>query len=250
MTGALAVVGLGPGGPEHRTPAAGRALAQSEILLGYATYLDRIVLAQGQSRIPSDNREELDRARHALALAAEGRRVAMVSGGDPGVFAMASAVMEAIEHGPPEWRSLALEVIPGVTAMLAAASRLGAPLGHDFCALSLSDNLKPWDLVIARLTAAAAAGFTLALYNPASSARPWQLGAAFEALSRVLPVTVPVAFVTAACREDEHIVITDLAHADPRIAGMRTLVVIGTEKSRLIERPGLPPLFYAPRSAS
>ena len=181
MSGWLRVVGLGPGGPEHRTPAADAAIGSAELLLGYATYLDRVVARDGQVVVATDNREELERARHALTLAAEGRRVAMVSGGDPGVFAMAAAVMEAVESGPAAWRSVAIEVVPGVTAMLAAASRLGAPLGHDFCAMSLSDNLKPWALVLSRLRAAASAGFAIALYNPSSRARPWQLG---EALGR------------------------------------------------------------------
>ena len=250
MTGSLHVVGLGPAGPEHRTPAAESALTGAEMLLGYGTYLDRVVPRAGQTVLPTDNREELDRARHALGLAAAGHTVAMVSGGDPGVFAMGSAVMEAIEHGPPAWRSVTIEIVPGVTAMLAAASRLGAPLGHDFCAISLSDNLKPWTLVLARLRAAASAGFSIALYNPASRARPWQLGEALAALREVVSGSVPVAFVTAALRTDERVVLTTLARADPELADMRTLVVIGTETSRIVERPGLPPLFYAPRSAS
>ncbi len=226
------------------------ALASAEMLLGYGAYLDRIVPSAAQVVLPTDNREELDRARHGLALAAEGRRVAIVSGGDPGVFAMASAVMEAVDHGPVRWRSIEIGIVPGVTAMLAAASRLGAPLGHDFCAMSLSDNLKPWPLVLARLQAAASAGFTLALYNPSSRARPWQLGEALAALCGVLPGSVPVAFVTAATRPDERIVLTTLDRAGGQAADMRTLVVIGTEQSRVVERPGLAPLFYAPRSAS
>ena len=250
MSGWLRVVGLGPGGSEHRTPAADAAIGSAEMLLGYGAYLDRVAPAEGQIVVATDNREELDRARHALALAVDGRRVAMVSGGDPGVFAMASAVMEAIERGPAAWRAVDVGVVPGVTAMLAAASRLGAPLGHDFCAMSLSDNLKPWSLVLERLRAAAGAGFTIALYNPASRARPWQLGGALEVLREVLPGSAPVAFVTAAWRADERVVLTTLASADPSDADMRTLVVIGTASSRVIERPGLPPLFYAPRSSS
>jgi precorrin-3B C17-methyltransferase len=245
----LCVVGLGPGGPEHRTPAADAALASAELLLGYGTYLDRVVARDGQVVVSTDNREELERARHGLALAADGRRVAMVSGGDPGVFAMAAAVMEAVEGGPAAWRSVAIEVVPGVTAMLAAASRLGAPLGHDFCAMSLSDNLKPWALVLSRLRAAASAGFAIALYNPASRARPWQLGEALGTLREVLGGDVPVGFVTAATREDESVVLTTLGEADPSVADMRTLVVIGTAASRVIERPGMGSLFYSPRSA-
>ena len=250
MSGSLHVVGLGPAGPEHRTRQAEAAVASAEMLLGYGAYLDRVVAGPGQVVVATDNREELDRARHGMALAAEGRRVALVSGGDPGVFAMGAAVMEAIEGGPVAWRSVPVEIVPGVTAMLAAASRLGAPLGSDFCAMSLSDNLKPWPVVLARLLAAAAAGFSIALYNPASRARPWQLGEALDRLRGVLPGRVPVAFVTAALRADERVVLTTRKGADPSAADMRTLVVIGTEASRVIERPGLTPLFYAPRSVA
>ena len=133
--------------------------------------------------------------------------------------------------------------------MLAAASRVGAPLGHDFCAMSLSDNLKPWDLVLDRLQAAARAGFSIAIYNPSSAARPWQLGEAFAALRGVLPGSVPVALVTAAWRADERVAITTLEAADPMLADMRTMVIVGTQASRVVKRPGMTPLFYAPRSA-
>ena len=178
-SGSLTVVGLGPGRcrAADRTRA-GRALDAAEDLIGYFPYVARVPERPGLTRHASDNRVEVDRARHALELAAAGRRVAVVSGGDPGVFAMAAAVFEAVEHGDPAWRDLAITVEPGITAMLAAAARLGAPLGGDFCALSLSDNLKPWDVVTARLEAVLRADFVIALYNPISSARPWQLGAA------------------------------------------------------------------------
>src|SRR3984885_14983257 len=158
MTGSLAVVGLGPGHPRYLTPEADAALAAAQALYGYGPYLDRVPVRPDQSPHASDNREERDRAGAALRHAAQGARVAVVSGGDPGVFAMAAAVCEAIEAGPDSWRALDLEIIPGVTAMLAVAARIGAPLGHDFCALSLSDNLKPWALIERRLHAAATAG--------------------------------------------------------------------------------------------
>jgi len=176
--------------------------------------------------VASDNREELARAKEALAKAAEGHAVAVVSGGDPGVFAMAAAVCEAIEAGPDEWRALDVAIVPGVTAMLAVAARCGAPLGHDFCAISLSDNLKPWDLIELRLLAAAGAGFVIALYNPISKARPWQLGRAFEALAAVLPGTVPVIFGRAAGRPDERIEVVPLALADPAKADMATCIIV------------------------
>lgn len=240
----LHIIGLGPGAPDLLTPRAAAALAQATDLVGYGPYVDRVPGAA--IRHASDNRGELDRARHALTLAAGGRRVAVVSSGDAGVFAMASAVFEAIEHGPPPWRALEVEVIPGISAMLAVAARVGAPLGGDFCAISLSDNLKPWDVVLARLRAAAAAGFAIALYNPLSHARPWQLGAAFAALRDVLPGTVPVVFATAVSR-DERVDIATLAEADPARADMRTLVLIGTEATRTIRHAG-GVWIYAPRS--
>ena len=174
----------------------------------------------------------------------------MVSSGDAGVFAMASAVFEAIEHGDAAWRALDVRVIPGISAMFAAAAAIGAPLGHDFCAISLSDNLKPWELVLKRLRAAAEAGFVIALYNAASKARPWQLGAALELLRDILPPTTPVIFATAISRPEQRIVIAELRAADAACADMRTILLIGTAATRRIARPGAPDWIYAPRSAS
>ena len=191
------------------------------------------------------------RARAALALAAGGRRVALVSGGDPGVFAMAAAVCEAIEAGPEAWRRLEVAVVPGVTAMLAVAARCGAPLGHDFCAISLSDNLKPWETVEARLRAAAAAGFVIALYNPVSRARPWQLGRAFEVLREALPPETAVVFGRAAGRADERIAVVPLAEADARHGrhgDLRHRRLGGDADGR--RAAALPPLVYTPRFAA
>ncbi len=246
----LHVVGLGPGAAELQTPQAGAALAQATDLVGYAAYLARVPERLGQRRHASDNREELARARHALALASEGRRVAIVSSGDAGVFGMASAVFEAIEHGDPAWRALHIEVIPGISAMFAAAARIGAPLGHDFCAISLSDNLKPWDTVLARLGAAARAGFVIALYNPLSRSRPWQLGAAFDELRTILPPTTEIAFATAVSRPDERIETCTLAQADPARADMRTLVIVGSAATRRIARGDGGAWLYSPRGAT
>ncbi len=247
MSGKLFLVGLGPGDPGMRTPQADAALSLATDLVGYGPYLDRVPDRAGLVRHASDNREEISRARHALALAQAGRRVAVVSSGDAGVFAMASAVFEAIEHGPAEWRGLDVEIVPGISAMFAVAARIGAPLGHDFCAISLSDNLKPWEVVVQRLTAAAGAGFVLALYNPISRARPWQLGAAFTLLRGILPPATPVVFATAVSRAEEAIDIVPLADADPARADMRTLVLVGTAATRRIERPGGAPWIYTPR---
>lgn len=247
--GWLRVIGLGPGDAALTTPEASAWLAAATDLVGYASYVDRVPDRAGLRRHPSDNRVEVERAAHALGLAASGHRVAVVSGGDAGVFGMASAVFEALEAGPPGWRALDVAVVPGVSAMLAAAARLGAPLGHDFCVLSLSDNLKPWALIAHRLRHAAEGGFAIALYNAASRARPHQLGAAFGVLREVLPGGVPVAFATAVSRPDERVSLTTLAQADPAEANMRTLVLIGTEATRIVMRPDGGAWVYAPRRA-
>jgi precorrin-3B C17-methyltransferase len=249
MSGKLWIVGLGPGDAAMQTPQATAALAEATDLVGYFPYVDRVAQAPGQVRHASDNREELDRARLALTLAAQGRVVAVVSSGDAGVFAMASAVFEAIDQGDPAWRALNVEVVAGISAMFAAAARVGAFLGHDFCAISLSDNLKPWALVLRRLRAAAEAGLVMALYNPLSRARPWQLPEAFGVLREILPPTTPVVFATAVSRPEEQLDVVDLAAADPARADMRTLVMVGTAATRRIERPGRAPFVYTPRFA-
>ena len=249
MSGLLTVVGLGPGDARWLTPAADAALAAADALFGYGPYLDRAPVREGQSRHPTDNRQEALRACAALERAAAGSKVALVCGGDPGVFAMAAAVCEQIESGPAAWRTLDVEIVPGITAMLAVAARVGAPLGHDFCALSLSDNLKPWPVIERRLDAAAQAGFVIALYNPISQARQWQLAAAFERLRRYLPATTPVVFGRAVGRVDEAIAVTTLQSADASNADMATLVIVGSAETRLVPRPGHTPLVYTPRSA-
>ena len=248
MIGRLMVVGLGPGGERSLTQEAREALEASEALYGYGPYLDRIPPREGQARYASDNREETARAEAALHHAAAGAQVAIVSGGDPGVFAMAASVCEAVESGPEAWRALDIVVVPGITAMLAVAARAGAPLGHDFCAISLSDNLKPWELIERRLDAAASAGFVIALYNPVSRARPWQLAKTFGLLAQHLPASTPVIFGRALERPDESLVISTLADAGAVSADMATLVIVGSKETRLIARPGQRPLIYTPRS--
>lgn len=234
MTGTLSVVGLGPGPACWLVPEATEVLAAASDLVGYAPYLDRVPARDGQRRHASDNRVEIDRARHAFALAAEGRRVAVVSGGDPGIFAMAAAVFEALESGDPAWTAIPLGVVPGVSAMQAAAARLGAPLGHDFCVMSLSDNLKPWDVVERRLRAAADGDFVIALYNPASRARPDRLADAFSLLRNLKNPATPVAFARAIGRPDEAMRVTTLALADAALADMSTLVLIGSSETRIV----------------
>jgi precorrin-3B C17-methyltransferase len=254
VSGHLAVVGLGPGDARCLTPEADEALAAAQAVYGYGPYLDRVPPRPNQTRHASDNREERARAAAALAHAAQGARVAVVSGGDPGVFAMAAAVCEQIEAGPESFRALDIVIVPGITAMLAVAARIGAPLGHDFCALSLSDNLKAWGLIEQRLEAAAGAGFVLALYNPVSRARPWQFGAAIELLRRRLPPSTPVVFGHAVTRPGEHIDITTLDRADAAYAAgqvdMATLVIVGSRETRVVIRAGRPPLVYTPRAGA
>ena len=248
MSGSVTVVGLGPGDPSLLTESARRALDAATDLIGYFPYVARVPERDGLVRHGSDNRVEVDRARHALSLAAAGRHVAVVSGGDPGVFAMAAAVFEAVEQGEQGWRDLAITVEPGITAMLAAAARLGAPLGGDFCAMSLSDNLKPWPVVTARLEAVLKADFVIALYNPISSARPWQLGAALELAAGIRPAETPVMFARAVSRPDEAIRVTTLAEAPSAPADMATMVILGASGTRLIPREGRPPFVYTLRT--
>jgi precorrin-3B C17-methyltransferase len=242
VTGSLVIVGTGPGKAELMTPATSAALARATDLVGYGPYLERVPARPGQQRHASDNRVELDRARHALALAAFGKHVAVVSGGDPGVFAMAAAVFEAVETGEPAWRKLDIRVEPGVTAMLAAAAEVGAPLGGDFCAISLSDNLKAWTTIERRLSAAAEADFVIALYNPASKARPRQLGEALELLRSKKKAETPLLFIRAAGTPEATVVCTTLGAADASSADMRTIVIVGASTTRRIGR-----WVYTPR---
>jgi len=249
MSGMITVIGLGPGSVSQLTPEAADALQAADVVYGYGPYLDRVPAREGQRREASDNGEEIDRATRALTEAAQGANVAVVSGGDPGVFAMAAAICEALERGPSTWRDLDLAVVPGITSMLAVAARVGAPLGHDFCALSLSNNLKPWAVVEKRLKAAASAGFVIALYNPISRARPWQLQRAFEILRAHVPANTPVVFGHAVGRADERILITILEAADVSEADMATCIIVGSSETRLVARPRGPALVYTPRSA-
>jgi precorrin-3B C17-methyltransferase len=249
VSGRLYIVGLGPADERWLTNEAQEALAHAQDIIGYAPYVARAPLREGQTRLASDNRVELDRAREGLQRAQAGRIVAIVSGGDPGVFAMAAAVFEAVDHGPAEWRDLDIRVLPGVSAMQAAAARLGAPLGHDFCAISLSDNLKPWDVIEKRLEHAARGDFVIALYNPASRARPTRIADAFALLRRFLPGETFVALAKSVGREAEDIVLAQLDNVDPAQVDMSTLVVIGASGTRRIARQGQRDWVYSSRKA-
>jgi precorrin-2 C20-methyltransferase/precorrin-3B C17-methyltransferase len=249
--GRLTVVGLGPGGDGFTSPDARTALAAATDLVGYGPYLDQVPADVGGRRHPSDNREEADRARFALDLAAAGGVVAVVSSGDPGVFAMASAVWEQLDE-PAErdrWADVEVDVTPGITAAQAAAARVGAPLGHDFCVISLSDNLKPWELVERRLAAAASADFVLALYNPRSRARPWQFARAMEIVGEHRDPTTPVVVATDVTRPGETITVVALADATGVDVGMRTVVLVGSSTTRWFDRDGRT-VVYTPRRAA
>ncbi len=246
--GRLDIIGLGPGPERWLTMETPAILALATDVVGYGPYLDRVRIRSGQKRHVSDNREELARARHALALAADGAHVAIVSGGDPGVFAMAAAVFEALEAGETRWREIEITVHPGISAMLAAAARLGAPLGHDFCAISLSDNLKSWNVIEQRLRAAAMGDFVMALYNPASKARPGLIHDAFALLRELKPAETIIGFARAIGRADEKLTLTTLAEADPAIADMSTLVLVGAHATRSFEACGRR-WIYTPRGS-
>lgn len=249
--GWLAIAGLGPGAEGMVTPQVQAALAEATDVVGYIPYVRRVPERPGLTHHGSDNRVEIARARDALRLAAGGRRVVVVSSGDPGVFAMASAVFEALEAGPEDWRALDIRVLPGITAMLAAAARAGAPLGHDFCAINLSDNLKPWPVIDRRLRLAVQADFAIALYNPRSQARPEGFGQALALLRAVCEPARVLIFARAVSTPDEALRVVPLAEATPEMADMRTVVLIGSSQTRIIARPegvGGAPLVYTPRS--
>lgn len=247
--GWIAIAGLGPGSEAMVTPQVSDAIAQASDVIGYIPYVARVAPREGLTLHPSDNRVEIDRAVHALTLAAAGRRVVVVSSGDPGVFAMAAAVFEALESGPPAWRDLRIDVLPGITAMLAASARAGAPLGHDFCAINLSDNLKPWGLIERRVRLAVEADFAIAFYNPRSKARADGFAAILRLLRGICGDERPVLFARAVSTPDEHLQVVPLSQAKPEMADMRTMVIVGSSATRIIARAA-GPILYTPRSAA
>lgn len=243
MSGWLVVAGLGPGADALVTPEVQAALAEATDIVGYIPYVARVAPRPGLRLHASDNRVELDRARHALDMAAAGHRVVVVSSGDPGVFAMASALFEALE-GVPAYQTLDIRILPGITAMLAAAARIGAPLGHDFCAINLSDNLKPFAVVEHRLRHAAQGGFAMAFYNPRSASRPHQFARVLEILREECGDDRLIAFARAVSTPEERITTVTLAEARPEMADMRTVVIVGNAATRRVG-----PWVYPPRSA-
>ncbi|MCC9597079.1 MULTISPECIES: precorrin-3B C(17)-methyltransferase [unclassified Rubrivivax] len=243
MTGWVTVAGLGPGAETLVTPEVSAALAEATDIVGYIPYVARVAARPELRLHASDNRVEVERARHALELAAAGARVVIVSSGDPGVFAMAAALFEALEAAP-QHQQLDIRVLPGITAMLAAAARAGAPLGHDFCAINLSDNLKPWALIEARLRAAAQADFAMAFYNPRSRSRPEGFARVLELLRDACGGERLITFARAVSTPEEQLVTVTLAEATPEMADMRTVVLVGNSATRRVGR-----WVYTPRSA-
>lgn len=247
--GKLAIVGTGPGGAPWMSPEVKEILREATDWVGYKFYLDLAgTLREGQKRHDSDNREEIDRARFALDLAASGKSVAVVSSGDPGIFAMAAAVFEAIDfEAKPEWQGIDIRVAPGISAMQAAAAAIGAPLGHDFCAISLSDILKPWEVIERRISAAAIADFAIAFYNPVSTQRKWQLERAIEILLQSRDAKTPVVLGRNLGRPGQSVRVCTLGEFQPQEADMRTLVIVGSSQTRIIPRKYGDVWVYTPR---
>ncbi len=251
--GKLVVIGLGPGSRELMTPAVQHELEQAEDILGYETYVRMAEenlrpFRADQTIHMTDNREEMQRARHAFELAASGRRVAMVSSGDPGVFAMAAAVVEALhETDSAAWHGVELVIQPGISAAMAAASRIGAPLGHDFCIISLSDNLKPWEIIEKRLALAAEADLAMAFYNPISKARPHQLGRALDILRQYRSPDTPIVLGRDIGRPAETTRTTTLGALTPDDVDMRTVVIVGSSHTQIFAKPDGGEWVYTPR---
>ncbi|MFJ2686966.1 precorrin-3B C(17)-methyltransferase [Pseudomonas sp. NPDC087342] len=247
--GRLAVIGLGPGAAELMVPAVKAELARANDVLGYETYVRMAgPFRADQVMHCTDNREEMQRARHAFELAAQGRSVVVVSSGDPGVFAMAAAVLEALhESSDANWHNVDLEILPGVSASLATAAQAGAPLGHDFCVMSLSDNLKPWSIIEKRLDLASQADLALAFYNPISRSRPWQLGRALEIVAQHRTAATPVVLGRDIGRPGQTLRVTTLGQLTPDQVDMRTMVLIGSSTTCVFPRAEGGEWVYTPR---
>jgi precorrin-2 C20-methyltransferase/precorrin-3B C17-methyltransferase len=243
--GEVVVVGLGPAGREWTTPDVQKALIEADDLVGYVTYLNRVPVNPRQRRHASDNKVEGERAAFALDLARRGRRVAVVSSGDPGIFAMAAAVLEVADE--PQYKDVPVRVLPGVSAAQAVAARIGAPLGHDFCTLSLSDRLKPWSVVEKRLDAAASADLVIAIYNPASRERREQVALARDVVLRHRDPATPVVIGRAVGSDQESVSVVALADLDPDVVDMRTLLIIGSSQTRAVARGDGRTAVWTPR---
>ncbi|MEQ1789226.1 MAG: precorrin-3B C(17)-methyltransferase [Rickettsiales bacterium] len=247
MTGWLKIVGLGAGSEKWLTPEASEILHSATDIIGYETYVNTLPASVSAKRHASDNGVEVERAEFALELAANGAKVAVVSGGDAGVFGMAAAIFEAVEAGDKNWRDLDIETVPAVSAMLAVAARIGAPLGHDFCAISLSTYLKPWAIIEKRLRAASEGDFVLAIYNPASKQRREDLQNALDILRDLRGGEAVTIIATNVGRAQEKVTISTLSDINSELVTMQSLLIIGSTHTRLIKRAGKPPFVFTPR---
>ncbi|UWR89340.1 precorrin-3B C(17)-methyltransferase [Phaeobacter inhibens] len=248
QNGWVVIAGLGPGNEALVTQEVRDAIDEATDIVGYIPYVKRIEPREGLTLHATDNRVEVDRATHALEMAAEGKRVVVVSSGDPGVFAMASAVFEALENNAesrPEWLDLEIKVLPGITAMLAAAAAIGAPLGHDFAAINLSDNLKPWSLIEKRLQLVGEAGLAMAFYNPRSKSRPHQFARALEILREACGTETLITFARDVTKPGQELLTVPLKDAIPEMADMRTVVIVGNRDTRRVGN-----YVYTPRYAA
>lgn len=232
--GWIKIIGIGPGDDALITHQVQEIIHEATDVIGYIPYVERLSHYEHLTLHASDNRVEIDRSRHGFELALAGKKVLIVSSGDPGVFAMASAVFEAMEKGPKAWRAVEVEVLPGITAMLAASARIGAPLGHDFCAINLSDNLKPWAILENRLRMAVRGDFAMAFYNPRSKSRPHQFQKAMEIIKDEAHSDLLIMLARNISRPDERIIITSLNDIDENLVDMRTLVIIGNQSTHQI----------------
>ncbi|AUR07035.1 precorrin-3B C(17)-methyltransferase [Phaeobacter inhibens] len=248
QNGWMVIAGLGPGNEALVTQEVRDAIDEATDIVGYIPYVKRIAPRDRLTLHATDNRVEVDRATHALEMAAEGKRVVVVSSGDPGVFAMASAVFEALENSAeahPEWLDLEIKVLPGITAMLAAAAAIGAPLGHDFAAINLSDNLKPWSLIEKRLQLVGEAGLAMAFYNPRSKSRPHQFARALEILREACGAETLITFARDVTKPGQELLTVPLKDATPEMADMRTVVIVGNRDTRRVGS-----YVYTPRYAA
>lgn len=246
MVKLLTIAGLGPGASNMVTPNVQEAISSATDIVGYIPYVARIPQRDGLVLHASDNRVEIERAELALDLAASGKKVLIVSSGDPGVFAMASAVFEILDKNPSRWADVEVQILPGITAMLAAAAKIGAPLGHDFCTLNLSDNLKPWGLIEKRLLLGIEADFAMALYNPRSKSRPEGFNKALTILKRECSKDRLIVFARAISTPEEKIQIMNLTQAKPEMADMQTVVIIGSSQTKALIQNGKT-FAYTPR---
>lgn len=246
--GKVTVIGLGPGKASWQTPEVRQAIEQAEILVGYKTYIDMVPVRVGQQRLASDNRVEIERSKEALDLANKGRNVVVVSSGDPGIFAMASAVLEAIDKDPVRWKNIDLAILPGLSAMQGAASLTGAPLGHDFAVISLSDIRKPFEIIEKRLIAASQSDMVIAIYNPASKTRRDQVDRMKEVLLAHKDPSTIILLAKNVGRDGEKTQLTTLKDLDTTLIDMRTMLIIGSSKTKVIEGPNQSQLLYTPRS--